>query len=164
MPTYPFQKVPNPLFVLTILELLVSSLSTFCEILDLPNEGDHVYLTSFDKYPVYGKPESDVYLSSRLMVRHPKQPSVSNSISRYLQVDHWRYRLSGWSQRFCPLSLESFSLFPSYRIESHHFRIYVCEYTATTDPNPSPLNKLSLSSGCCHRNLHLLWRSLPFQI
>lgn len=31
------------------LELPSNSLSTLCEILDLPNEGDHAYLSVFDK-------------------------------------------------------------------------------------------------------------------
>lgn len=45
--------------------LIKFSLSSLCEILNLRNEGDHVYLSAFDKLPAYGKSESESTLFSQ---------------------------------------------------------------------------------------------------
>lgn len=41
--------------------LIEFSLSTLCEILNLPKEGDHIYLSAYDKFPAFGKSESKGY-------------------------------------------------------------------------------------------------------
>lgn len=86
------------------------SLSTLCDILDLPNEGDLVYLTANDRLPIYGKIESEVYSFSRLIVSRA-QPPISNLIFRV--ISKWFIKMLSLGQVTTTLSTFStvFSIF-----------------------------------------------------
>lgn len=78
------------------------SLSTLCEILDLPNEGDHVFFTGHNKLHAYGKIESDVF--SPISFDGEKVTTPKTRVLCHFQVVYWKCCASRRSPRLSPSS------------------------------------------------------------
>lgn len=137
-----------------LLETLIEfSLFDLCEILDLPKEGDYVYLMAFDHLPAYGKIESEVY--SLISVNGEKPKTATGLKPDFRVISKW-FVITLFLvviTMICPTSSEFVSLFPPRRLKSNMgyiiFNSMRSTYAAISSPNPPALSKDSLSYGIC---------------
>lgn len=89
----------DPIILSNLLKTPIEfSLSDLCQIFNLPNGSDHVYLTSFDHLPAYSKTEPEVY---SLIVVKSRKPKIATGLKPgfevIFQMVYWEFRSSRWS-------------------------------------------------------------------
>lgn len=120
------------------------------EILDLPNEGDHVFLSAYGKLPGFSKIQS--YVFSQISIDGDKNTSATRLKPDFASFSNGLLKMlsSMKSQRISPPLIGQVYVRPRYWIKLNVGCI-ICEsmrdvHASITDPNPQ-LAKLSLPFG-----------------
>lgn len=126
--------------------------SLLCEILDLPNIGEHCFLTMNDKVTAYGHSASKIYSTITIYGKEPKTSTLLKPsfrvISKWLNANI--ITQAGHSEYLYPLqSLFLFSLTSSWKINSGYIIFETMRMTnaVISSSKPPVISKLSLLYG-----------------